>query len=312
MTMEKEKRMREIFHRLISICLLAAILSLSGCAKKRPKDIVFSFEVTADMRQFAGPEYQSSQYFMGTCEAVRDVGKGAFMVSPGDIDPPQHVSDTIEKVLGKDYTWYPVVGNHEAETPEDMTWLRDWGKKPIPNLVRRGPENCEETTYSFDFENAHFVVINEYYDGQSDTGAEGDVCDGLYQWLKEDLEATSKPHIFVFGHEPFVSIPDFDNGRHRHKGDNLDENHKNNHRFQVLLRKHKITAYINGHTHDFSFAKINGLWQLDVGHCRGIGDKGARSTFLKVRVGRKGCRVDAYRDDANGGRYCLTQTIVLK
>jgi len=325
MTAEREKKMKKIRQCFIGMWLLVTILLLTGCTtveQKRlsTKDAVFSFDVAADMRQFAGPQYQSSQYFMGTCEAIRDVGKGAFMVCPGDIDPPQDVHDTIKKVLGSEYTWYPVVGNHEAETPEDMQWLRRWGREDIPNLIRRGPENGEETTYSFDFENAHFVVINQYYDGQSDTTCEapackdtdGDICKSLYEWLKNDLEANSKPFIFVFGHEPIVSIPDYHNGRHRHKGDNLDAHPENSHRFQMLLRKHKVTAYFCGHTHDFSFAKINGLWQLDAAHCRGIGDKGARSTFLKVWVGRNNCWVDAYRDDGNGGPYSLTRTIILK
>jgi len=297
---------------LVTIWLLIPVILLPGCTTTGPKDAVFSFDVTADMREFAGPEYQSSQYFMGTCEAIRQVGKGAFMVSPGDIDPPQYVSDTIKKVLGKQYLWYPVVGNHEAETREDMEWLRNWGSGRIPNLVRRGPENCEETTYSVDYKNAHFVILNQYYDGELDTGTNGDICEPLYQWLKNDLEANTKPFIFVFGHEPMVSIPDADNGRHRHKGDNLDEHPQNNHRFQVLLRKHNVTAYINGHTHDFSFAKINGLWQLDAGHCRGKGDRGAQSTFLKVWVGRRNCWAEVYRDDANGGLYSLTRTITLK
>ena len=101
------------------------VLLFAGCGLVKSdnfsqKDVVFSFIVTSDMREFAGPEYQTSDYFLGTCEAILKVGKGAFMVSPGDIDPPQHVYATISKVLGKDYPWYPVVGNHEAETPEEI------------------------------------------------------------------------------------------------------------------------------------------------------------------------------------------------
>jgi len=288
---------------------LVTVLLLSGCVSS--KNAVFSFDITADMRKYAGPQYQTSEYFMGACEAIDDIGKGAFMVSVGDIDPPEYVSKTVEKVLGSDYTWYPVVGNHEAETPNDMTWLRNWGQSDIPYLVQRGPENCESTTYSFDFRNAHFVVLNEYYDGNSDAGTNGDVTKPLYEWLKSDLEATSKPFIFVFGHEPIVSIPDIDSGRYRHIGDNLDAHPENNHRFQELLRRGKVTAYICGHTHNFSFSKINGLWQIDAGHCRGIGDKGAKSTFLKVWVGRVKCRVDAYRYDVNDNVYSLNRTIEL-
>jgi hypothetical protein len=308
----KDGGMKKNLWCFVGMWLLLAVLLPAGCEKAEPKEAIFSFEVTADMRRYADPNHQSSQYFMGACKAIKGIGKGAFMVSPGDIDPPQYVGDTIEKVLGKQYHWYPVVGNHEAETPEDMAWLKQWGKREIPYLVRRGPENGQETTYSFDFKNAHFVVINQYYDGQSDTGTNGNVCRPLYQWLKNDLEANSRPVVFVFGHEPIVSIPDADNGRHRHKGDNLDEHPKNSHRFQTLLREHNVTAYVCGHTHGFSFAKINGLWQLDAGHARGMGDKGAQSTFLKVWVDKQSCWVDVYRDDANGGAYSLTRTITLE
>ena len=299
---------RKIRCCFVSVLFVLGVFWVSGCAK----EVIFSFDVTADTRYFAGGDYQSSEYFTGTCEAIRDVGKGAFMVSPGDMDPPQNVNKIIREILGEQYPWYLAAGNHETETPEDMMWLRERGKADIDGLVRRGPENSEETTYSFDFENSHFVIINQYYDGQSDTGADGDICDDLYQWLKKDLEANSKKHTFVFGHEPFVSIPDADNGRLRHKGDNLDNHPGNSHRFHQLLRKHDITAYINGHTHNFSFAVINGLWQIDAGHARGLGDKGARSTFLKVRVGKKNCWVDVYRDDAREGRYSLSRTLTLK
>lgn len=271
----------------------------------------FNFIVTADMRQYAGPEYDTSDYFLGVCEAIRGVGKGAFMVSPGDIDPPQGVRYTLDKVFGADYLWYPVVGNHEAETPADMTWLREWGRGDIPNLVRRGPQNGTETTYSFDYGQVHFVVLNQYYDGSSDVGTNGDVVDELYAWLKTDLEANSKPITFVFGHEPIMPIADADNGRIRHLDDCLNAHQENNHRFQVLLRKHKVRGLFVGHTHNYSAAKINGLWQIDAGHCRGLGDKGAPSTFLKVSVQGQGCTVDVYRQESGGKGYRLTRTVTL-
>ena len=292
-----------------------ANLTLDGIVGDDPQKTkdrsVFSFDVTADMREFADLNHATSQYFKGACEAIHQIGKGAFMVSPGDIDPPEHVYETIKTVLGPDYPWYPVVGNHEAETPEDMQWLRNYAKENLHGLVKPGPEGSEETTYSFDYKNAHFVVLNEYSDGRSDTGTSGDLCDTLYQWLKDDLQSNSKSFIFVFGHEPFVSIADVDNGHHRHKGDNLDEHPENSHRFHKLLREHNITAYINGHTHTFSYAKINGIWQIDTGHARGIGDPSVPSTFLKVHIGTYDCWLNAYRLDQNKNNYLLTQTITL-
>lgn len=293
------------------ITLLLAVGVLVGCNMTSTDDDSYAFVVTVDMRQYAGPEFESSQYFQGACEAIREVGKGAFMISPGDIDPPWNVRYTLDKVLGTDYLWYPVVGNHEAETPEDMAWLRDWGQGTIPNLVSKGPPNSEETTYSFDYQNTHFVVLNQYYDGNSDTGTNGDITDPLYEWLKADLEANGQPLTFVFGHDPIVSIPDADNGRHRHTDDCLNAYPQNNHRFHALLLEHDVRAFFCGHTHGYSAALINGLWQIDAGHARGLGDTKARSTFLRVRVNGDNVGVDVYRDDANGGPYQLTRTVVL-
>ena len=88
---------------------------------------------------------------------------------------------------------------------------------------------------------------------------------------------------------------------------------KNNHRFWKLLRRYRVTVTLLFAVIPtiFSFSKINGLWQLDAGHSRGIGDTGAPSTFLKILVGEKTCWVDVYRDDGNGGPYGLTHIIVL-
>lgn len=294
------------------------ILIGTGCASigtqeaSKQESTELTFIATADMRQFAGPEFQTSEYFLGTCEAIKEIGKGEFMVSPGDIDPPWHVESVVRKVLGEDYPWYPVVGNHESETPEDMEWLRNYGKGDLPNLIRRGPENCVETTYSFEYGNVHFAVINEYFDGQSDVGTDGNISQALYDWLENDLEENTKPIVFVIGHEPLVSLADVDTGRHRHKGDNLDAHPEENHKFQMLLKKHNVAAYLCGHTHNFSHANINGLVQIDVGHCRGLGDKGSPSTFVKFLIGQTEFQVEVYRDDSQGGPYVLTETLKLE
>lgn len=295
----------------LALCLstVAVLAQTPGQSIKGRSD--FSFIVTADIREFAAPRYQSPGYFPGACEAIHEVGKGAFMISPGDNDPPWHVRATMDRILGSDYPWFPVMGNHETDSDDYMAWFREWGRGEIPFLVRRGPENSEETTYSFDYETAHFVAINQYYDGRSDTGTDGDVSDALYDWLKMDLENTQKPLIFIFGHEPAVSVPDIDNGRVRHVGDSLDKYTSNNHRFQILMREHRVKAYFCGHTHNASYAFINGVWQIDAGHTRGMGDLGAPSTFLKVWVKGAQSLIEFYRDDGKGGDYSLSHSVVL-
>ncbi|MBC8174330.1 MAG: metallophosphoesterase [Candidatus Marinimicrobia bacterium] len=313
---EKDRKINKGFSyfTILVTVLLFVLISWSWAQSQEElikQEADFSFIVTADMRDYAEPEYQTSEYFLGACEAIRDVGKGDFMVSPGDVDPPWHVRSVLDKVLGEDYLWYPVVGNHESETRADMNWLRKWGQN-IPYLVRVGPENCEETMYSFDYKNAHFIAINQYCDGKSDNNKKGDIVDEIYHWVKADLEENNKPLVFIFGHEPIVSIPDIDSGRHRHKGINLDQYPENSHRFQKLLRFHDVTAFFCGHTHDASYSFINGIWQFDAGHCRGMGDTGAPSTFLKVWIKDVHCFVEFYRADANGGNYILSHSIVVQ
>ena len=58
-------------------------------------------------------------------------------------------------------------------------------------------------------------------------------------------------------------------------------------------------------------AEINGVWQVDAGHSRGMGDTGAPGTFVKMFVGQPSVWFEVYRDDANGGEYNLLETIHL-
>ena len=269
----------------------------------------FSFAVAADTRQFAGPGiYDTAQYFRGAVEALRDVGNVRFLVSPGDMDPVPGVYWTITTTLGTDFTWYPLVGNHElpmggyeSDVGANLAWLNryDYGS------VIPGPSGCPATTYAFDHGNAHLVVLNVYCDAIGDDATDGDIPDHLYEWLVADLAATDREHIFVFGHEPAYPQPDADNGRRRHVGDSLDQYPAHRDRFWKLLRDNNVTAYICGHTHNYSAKQIGGVWQLDVAHARGLGDPGARSTFVLLHVRGGAVRYEVYRDDAQGGDYTL-------
>jgi hypothetical protein len=182
-----------------------------------------------------------------------------------------------------------------------MVWLRayDYG------AVHPGPAGCLETTYSFDYGNAHFVMLNEYCDVAGDDVTDGDIPDHLYNWLVADLDATSMEHIFVFGHEPAYPQADADNGRLRHETDSLNTQETRRDRFWNLLRSRGVVAYICGHTHNYSLVNVNGVWQLDVGHARGLGDTEARSTFSYIHVAGPIVTYETYRDDANGGAYTL-------
>ncbi len=271
----------------------------------------FSFVTAGDMRNFVGPAPAGKRYFDGACESLQSIGAGAFMISPGDIDPPGPVRAMLDRYLGTNYLWYPVIGNHELGNKTNMLWLRHWANAGIPHLTRKGPPGAEETIFSFEFGNSHFTVLNDYYDGQSDSVRKVEVPTAAFEWLKQDLAATDKPLRWVIAHAPLKSLPDMDTGRHRHASDLNQAKQADAARLAQILKQFQVRAYICGHTHDCSVERVEGVWQADSGHARGGGDQGSPSTFLKFRVAGTHAWVDVYRADPTGEHYRLRKTVEL-
>ena len=256
----------------ITIFILFTFVLLFTSCQQEKVEKNFSFIGACDMRYFAMEQYRLPEWTLGGFQAIEKVGKGEFMISPGDVEPPWATRELMDQVFGKDYSWYPGVGNHDLEDEKYIEYLRDLNRdgNKLPNIVNLGPPGSEETTYSFDFGNAHFVNLNLYYDGKTDDGTDGNVVPELLEWLEKDLAQNKKKFVFVYGHDAIVSMPDMDNGLVRHQGNSLDLYPESNFRFQQLLHKYEVTAYLCGHSHSTSVAKINGLWQLDLGHIRGM------------------------------------------
>jgi Calcineurin-like phosphoesterase len=273
----------------------------------------YSFFVAGDMRSFLWHAPAGKSYFDGACDAMKQAGPGAFLLSPGDCDPPASVREIIDLHLGTNFLWYPLVGNHDVEKEGNMKWWRSWAKAGIPHLVRSGPQGNEALTYSIDFANSHIVMLDEYFNGQSSSpNNAGDLSDATLAWLEQDLDANHQPLVWVSGHKPIKSLPDMDTGRLRHEGESISMDRTRLNHFLSLLRNHRVEGYICGHTHDCSIAKLDGIWQLDSGHSRGAGDTGSPSTFLKIRVDGVQAAVDVYRSNTNGMDYHITKSVELK
>jgi len=262
-----------------------AIISLSLSCSTQHVDDELTFIVASDHRAHATEQYHSKEYTLGGFEAIKKVGQGSFMVLVGDLDPARATDDLVNKVFGDDYPWYFVVGNHDIEVDSNIQFFRNLnkGESSLTRLVRKGPAGSEETTYSFDWHDVHVVVLNMYYDGKTDTGTDGNIVPDLLDWLENDLQQNKKKNIFVFGHEPIIPVLDLDNGTQRHLGNSLDQYPENSLKFQRLLLKYNVTAYLSGHTHCISYANINGLWLLNSGHIYGHeGDYTPEKLFSRI------------------------------
>jgi predicted phosphodiesterase len=185
-----------------------------------------------------------------------------------------------------------------------MVWLRNFDM----GTVNPGPGGCPQTTFSFDDQNAHFVVLNEYCDLSGDTVTDGDIPDHLYEWLEQDLALHQRPFIFVIGHEPAYPSPDMLSGRLRHAEDSLNIHVENRDRFWRLLRASRVTAYICGHTHNYSRVQIEGVWQVDAGHARGAGDMGSASTMIVMDTGGTQAQMNTYRAVSSPDVYSLADS----
>jgi hypothetical protein len=117
----------------------AALTGQRATCQPQSAPEAFSFVTAGDMRNFVGPAPAGKRYFDGLCEALQTIGAGAFMIIPGDCDPPGPIRATIDRYLGTNYVWYPVIGNHEFGNKTNMVWLRDQAKAGIPHLTHRGP-----------------------------------------------------------------------------------------------------------------------------------------------------------------------------
>jgi hypothetical protein len=242
-------------------------------------------------------------------------GPGLFLLTPGDMDPPKTVRQQLDGVFGASLMWYPVIGNHELGSAATGPFLRDYFDKRMKGKVAPGPRGSEQSSYSFDAGEIHIAVIDVYWNGRpgpDNAGRGGTVVPALRDWLKRDLQASSKPWKLVAGHEPAYPQLDKDWNVGRHEGDSLDRDPAGRDAFWKLLEEQGVAAYICGHTHRYSRYQPPGskVWQIDAAQARG--DKDWKyDAFVIVTGDAARLKFDVYRNLEEQGRFEMTDTLPL-
>ena len=314
--------MKKIF---VFIILLVNILW--SCSRQK-KDEPFSFYVATDVHMTKqSQDYTNLCFQNNVLPSIKmDTSElGKFIIVTGDMDPFIRVKESTENVLGNNYRFYPVIGNHDVgmtnnkykEYPE-ANWCNTfdivrYNKTKLKNIVNWGPTyltlpsdslnyldtitgkkfissydkgkvvGSKYTTYSFDEENSHFVVL-DIYSGIKYLGARqyGRISNELYDWLENDLIKTKKENIFIFAHQPIQYVPvvglvnddykKFCQDSARTYGvDSLawfdkmyTQKIKSRKEFWNLLKEHKVIAYFCGHSHKNSVKNYDGVWEINM------------------------------------------------
>ena len=172
---------------------------------------------------------------------------------------------------------WPVVGNHEIRNRKDEEGFR----KAFQNVYMNGPDDEKGLSYSFDFGNAHFTVINTdrwYYGAPNDTTDDRPAWHRIHRldWVEKDLKAARErgiKRIFTVSHEMAFPV-----GGHLQDGlpnlgrdlifplDSARTEHLE-HRddFWNLLKKYDVDAHLCGHEHTYGRQSVDGIYQIIAG-----------------------------------------------
>jgi len=236
----------------------------------------FRFAVLGDTR-----DYSSNGINVRVMKAILEKIKAEnvdFIIIVGDMITGSTKTDAhrdrLKKwksiVEGYRIPFYIGVGNHEIESEVSEDIVRS-----VFEMPENGPSGLKELVYSFDYKNAHFIMLdtaifNSFH-------ALGKV---QMEWLKEDLEKNQKNSIFIFGHDPAYPV-------YSHIGTSLDKYSIQRDELWKLFELHGVRIYFCGHEHLYSRSIHGDVYQVITGggaHLAAPEEKGGFYNFAVVEV----------------------------
>ena len=229
-----------------------------------------------------------------------------------DVEDIASVNYTVE-VLGPNLTKFLPTMRNFKEGPYDI----------YPN----GYED-RNLTYSFDYKNAHFIMVNPYvhdlllnYTAMGRSGSEnrfnssyvplGCMSDDLFNFVEESLNATKAQHKFLFYHEPAQGVPGG-----RHTGDSLgylncpgnyvDRSWENDSRpmrdrFWQMLAKYNVSTTFMGHGHHSTITLANDYYDV-YGSVYEV-EPGNPANNAIIKITDEAAELNLYNYNLNGSNY---------
>ncbi|HAZ11001.1 MAG: hypothetical protein A2047_00485 [Omnitrophica bacterium GWA2_41_15] len=237
----------------------------------------FRFAVMGDTRDYSGDGIN-----VKTMKAILEKIKSEkvdFIVVTGDMITGSAKSSIHGNRLKKwkgiieryGIPFYIGVGNHEIESEMSENIVRS-----IFEMPENGPDGFKELAYSFDYKNAHFIMLDT--EAFNNFHAIGET---QLKWLKEDVEKNQKKTIFIFGHDPAYPV-------YNHIGSSLDKYAVERDKLWGIFKKYKVSAYICGHEHLYNMSIHDGVYQIISGgggaHISAPEEKGGFYNFVVIDV----------------------------
>ena len=134
------------------IFLLLILFTLISCNEKKEK--TFRFYVATDVHMIKQRTDYTSWFFRD--KILTDIkndsaGIGKFIVVTGDMDPFFRLKESVSEVMGDEYRFYPVIGNHDVGLTNNQykdfsgaNWgnafdIVKYNKEYLKNIVNWGP-----------------------------------------------------------------------------------------------------------------------------------------------------------------------------
>lgn len=209
-------------------------------------------------------------------DIVLMLGDNAY-VNATDRETTRGLFEPFARVLRNHVLW-PVPGNHEFGASDSPTQTGPYYEAfTLPKAAEAGGvASGTEAYYSYDYGNVHFVALDSHdTTREAPDNPETNICPGdgsggaMYNWLCEDLAATTQDFIVSYWHHPPYS-----KGSHDSDSPSESTMRQMRHRFVPMLEHFGADLNLTGHSHSYERSVlIDGHYGVSALYRRGVHGK---------------------------------------